>query len=320
MTWIPSANPVPFDLKRIWNYDSNPTLPLLADGPVAGVASFRGVAGVNYGVAYLPQDSAYGIAAEAAVYRGDWTWEGFVYFNAFPIGSQHYLFTSGGWQALAGEQNNITCGIRTSPGGFLGEKRLQFFWQTTGGATVTSAANSITQLSAGVWYHLALVKDATAKQVTYYLNGVADGVSAFSANPVGGDSTVPFALRTAWAGYIGGYGLGTNLRMGASEFSTVMRDAAWLSANAARVSTDGKLNTDANTWSYVPAIQRTLSEQYVSAVPAGGATSGNVGPLYRNRAYDTTLAQTVYWTSASPGGGYPGPGPLTKIVVVEVCV
>jgi hypothetical protein len=48
--------------------------------------------------------------------------------------------------------------------------------------------------------------------------------------------------------------------------------------------------------------------------------SGSGGPsiTYRMRAYDTTLAQVVFWNSSiidDTGVNYLGPGPLTMVVV-----
>jgi hypothetical protein len=43
--------------------------------------------------------------------------------------------------------------------------------------------------------------------------------------------------------------------------------------------------------------------------------------VYRMRAYDTTLAQSVFWGSSSIdtlGADYTGPGPLSDVVVQKV--
>jgi len=53
------------------------------------------------------------------------------------------------------------------------------------------------------------------------------------------------------------------------------------------------------------------------------STGGASGPVFRMRAFDSSLDRTVYWYSLvidSDGTDYPGAGPLTDIVIsVVVC-
>ena len=53
----------------------------------------------------------------------------------------------------------------------------------------------------------------------------------------------------------------------------------------------------------------------------GGSVSD--GPFFRMRGFDTNISQIVYWNSLSIDVGandYPGVGPVTGVVVVEVGV
>lgn len=66
---------------------------------------------------------------------------------------------------------------------------------------------------------------------------------------------------------------------------------------------------------------RAAAAPYYTAWAGTPAPSvfGVAAPVYRMRAYDTTLATTVYWSSGTPSAyGYDGPGPLTNVVVTYV--
>lgn len=80
--------------------------------------------------------------------------------------------------------------------------------------------------------------------------------------------------------------------------------------------------------SYDGATSLGLNDQNgrATAAPYYTAWAGGSPPLpdpepsptafYRMRAYDTTLATTVYWNSTSPDiTQYGGPGPLTDVVI-----
>jgi hypothetical protein len=73
------------------------------------------------------------------------------------------------------------------------------------------------------------------------------------------------------------------------------------------------------------------SEFHPVSIPSGGTFTAPLelsaatisGPeacaIYRMRAFDTTLATTVYWNSETPNtASYVGPGPLTNVVISDI--
>lgn len=243
MTWVNGANYVPADPLRHWNMD---VIGTLVDGPVAGTAAFRSVAPSGpYGISFWQTESSHGNLVEAAAYKGDWTWEGFVYL----VGTAtHILFSAGGWEGMPIEEANVTALIYVNS-----SNRLSVHWEYGASIPQSPSATSNTNIPTGQWVHLGVVKDSVAKTIAYYLNGAASGTATYVNNPTGGDSATHGVCRTAIGGYVN-FGHTSNCRTSASTFSTTKRDATWMAASYAHLSTDGILPTDEHTWINANAI------------------------------------------------------------------
>lgn len=284
MAWEAAANPVPRnDPMRLWYLDGS-AAPVA--GPVAGVASVPTIVNSSYGRTFYQLDSLHGNAAEAAAFYGDWTWEAFVYL----VGSAtHILFSSGGWANPTTEDGNVTSLI------YITGSKLKTHWEHGANLAVTPSATSATALALGTWYHLAIVKDSVAKTLAYYVNGVADGTATFTFNSTGGDSATAGVCRTSIGGYVN-FGHTTNCRIGATTFSTIKRDAAWIAASAAHRLTDGVLPTDGSTWIDTGAILLSGLEDDVNGPTLGQSTPSPAPPTI------TVVSPTPGVAPGQPGG------------------
>lgn len=285
MTWVNGANYIPKDLMRFWEPDGVTTLDT---GPVVGVAAFRSILTIAHGVNFWQFNSAHGEAAEIAAYKGDWTYEGFVYM--YSLAANHCLFTAGGWAGLVTEIGNVTAQVVV-----LSSGKITTFWERDASVAVSPSADSIGGLAAGSWYHVGVVKDSVAQTLAYYINGTASGTATYGFNPTGGDSTVAFDLRTGFGAYVANIN-NNNHKTACATFSTTKRNAAWMTASHARLAIDGALPTDASTWINVPPIYLADIEQ-----------TGVYGP---------TMGSTVACICPEDPVVDPGPSPLAAPVVV----
>lgn len=298
-----SRNYLPVETTRLWYGEGD--LEELG-GPVAGVSSWQTKQAASvYGPTYWFHDTSHGVAAEIAAYTGSWTWEGYIYLTN--MGVNNHLFSAGAWA----RDDAVVCQIEVV------SSKLRTFWENGTAADYYPSVSGGTSISVNTWTHLAVVKNATAKTVTYYFNGVQDGIATFDANPTCSDP--PNRLRAGFGNYVGSTWLSEQNHV-AQTFSTVQRSAGWIAASATQAAATGTLPTDSSTWVDMNTASdgRAGYERGAASVEMMVSSEIISGPTYRNRGYDTTLTRTVYWTSSTPGGGYSGPGPLTNTVVVEI--
>ncbi len=272
MTWVNTANYVPIDHDRFWAPD---TVAQLAAGPVTGTAAFQSAGGA-YGVSFWQESSLRGMVAETAAYKGDWTYEGFIYI--FGLAVNHCLFAAGGW-AGAVEANNSTAEVLVKATG-----KLSTYWEKGVNVPVPPAADSTGVLAINTWYHVGVVVDQTAKTIAYYINGALSSSTTFAFNPTGGDSATPFELRTSFGGYVSHIN-SNNHKTGCATFSTTKRDATWMAASYTHLTSDGILPTDSNTWCKTTPILlseleddvNTASDAYEGAYADGYAAGYTAG-------------------------------------------
>lgn len=266
MAWLNTANILPRDIRRVWYLDATNGQQVLLDGPVAGTFAYQ-ITSSGYGPTAYFESSQYGVPAESAAYRGDWTYEGFVYMNS---AANSLVFNAGGWSGQTTEDKNLLAAI------VLRNQKIEVWWETGSNTTVTPSAQSAV-MSLTAWHHIAVVKDSVAKTLAFYVDGAPSGTATFSANPTGGDTASTGECRMAFGGYLNGWTL-PNARIACATFSTAKRDAAWMAASYAHLSTDATLPTDESTWMQVgPYLRSDLEQRAAVAVDVAHASAYDEG-------------------------------------------
>lgn len=82
------------------------------------------------------------------------------------------------------ESNNQNFSIETSDGAAGGANDI--FYEHESGAGVNTERTWDTNLATGRWYHVAIVRDATAKTVSLYLDGALFSTQSYTSAPTGG--------------------------------------------------------------------------------------------------------------------------------------
>ena len=72
-------------------------------------------------------------------------------------------------------------------------KNLMFFWEYGAGSNEQITTSS-TYTNVGTWSHIAMVRDTTAKDVLFYVDGVLQETIGYTNNPTGGTGTVQVSL------------------------------------------------------------------------------------------------------------------------------
>ena len=107
---------------------------------------------------------------------GDCTVEAWVNFGSFS-GNSYVADISATGET---EADNYLWSLTVSSTGFL-----RCFWEANSG-TNQSVVSTTAQLTTGITSHIACVRDATAKTVTFFIDGVQYDSPAYSLNPTGG--------------------------------------------------------------------------------------------------------------------------------------
>lgn len=113
---------------------------------------------------------------------GDLTLETWVNFDG--VSENHMLLSFG--SAGENESDNFLYYFR-----FNTNKSLLFLWEYGPGVNQSVTSSASANINAGEWHHLALVRDASAKTVTFYLDGGQLGaVQTYINNATGGGGAV----------------------------------------------------------------------------------------------------------------------------------
>lgn len=111
---------------------------------------------------------------------GDLTLETWVNFDG--VAEDHMLLSFG--RSGEDESRNYLYSFR-----FNSDKTLLFFWEYGAGVNQSVTSSASANINAGEWHHLAVVRDALAKTVTFYLDGSQLGaVQTYTNNATGGSA------------------------------------------------------------------------------------------------------------------------------------
>lgn len=111
---------------------------------------------------------------------------------------------------------------------------IRAYWEFGNNGFVDVLSTTPVISTAGTWYHIVMVRDATAQQVTFYVDGAPLGEPVdYSDNPTAGESGTLYFGRSARSAGFEFSGRLDELRIGA-----VARSAAWVSAQYATARDD----------------------------------------------------------------------------------
>lgn len=231
--------------------------------------------------------------AAAATFQGDWTIEMYIR----PAGS---LTATSVILAYAGTGELQTGNIQMTFGQVNGKLRTS--WEFNAGTDVVTTQVAGATLAIDTDYHVAMVKSGT--NMLFYINGTLQDTVAFANQPNGG------SLATWLFGAVSGVGTAAFSGMVKDiKISNVARNAAYIAADAALMTTTSTQPVDANTvWLWRMAAIPDVVD-YVGTAPLFVASTTASIPAKNAPMLGGALGYSRHWTE---GAGTPttmsGPG------------
>lgn len=216
---------------------TNEGVPGIADyDPIPGTFARKFIssaAGASGGLSFSRNTSA----GTQAAFIATWTFEAFIRIDALPgAGLFDPIFGHAGTVASDTAANNSLGLIQVTETG-----KVRVFWESGAGVD-QSVVSAVGTLVVGTWHHLAISKDATAKEFKVYVDGVLTDTLSYATEADSGTTGVLVMGRDGI----------TPTRHGSFtvhdvHFSNIVRDGATILADAARKATTGLHVVDANT-------------------------------------------------------------------------
>jgi hypothetical protein len=189
-------------------------------------------------------------------WTSNWTVEAFVRWE----GNRAVIIAHGGTGTGAASTQNIIGAVAITSTGLLQV-------QHQNGANVSTFSTSVLgQMTLGQWHYVAVVKNATAKTYSFYIDGAFKDSIAYVNEATDGASG---AWQIGRAVSSGTSGFRSTMSLRAVSFRGVAKNQAWIDATWALFATTGLLQTSADPGFYVVYVHFTTAPQNVDSGPLG---------------------------------------------------